>query len=177
MLIKRGLEPGSQDMPMAQPTVFGWVITGPGSPRPHNRNAIVGIYHSTCQRDLSEQLQRFCELEELPLTSRLTPQETKCVRHFQKTTYKHGNQYVVRLPFCRTPSFSDSRRTAVSRLLGIERRPSKDPKLAEAYVNFMQEFINLGHMEIIPADTVNLTAQKVSISLIIPSGKKMDHKS
>ena len=60
-------------------------------------------------------------------------------------------RYIVRLPFKASASvdtirFGDSYATAYRCLLRMESKFAKDPKLRDAYNEFMTEFENLGHM-------------------------------
>lgn len=78
----------------------------------------------------------------------MSTDERKCEEHFQ-TTYSRTStgRYIVRLPF--KPSISalgSNRKTALTRLLQVERRLLKNPDLQRQYGDFLTEYKELGHI-------------------------------
>ncbi|GFY26310.1 DUF1758 domain-containing protein [Trichonephila clavipes] len=60
-------------------------------------------------------------------------------------------RYVVRLPFNSSPSkLGDSRESAIRRFKSLERSLIKKPAIYSQYRDFMQEYLTLGHMELVP---------------------------
>uniref|UniRef100_A0A023EZK8 Putative reverse transcriptase n=1 Tax=Triatoma infestans TaxID=30076 RepID=A0A023EZK8_TRIIF len=70
-------------------------------------------------------------------------------------TYKRNKEgrFVVQLPFRKQPSkIGDSLEGAKNRFLALERLFNNQSELKREYVDFMQEYLNLGHMERVPDD-------------------------
>ncbi|GFY70257.1 integrase catalytic domain-containing protein [Trichonephila inaurata madagascariensis] len=60
-------------------------------------------------------------------------------------------RYVVRLPFHSPPSkLGDSRESAIRRFNSLEHSLIKKPVIYSQYRDFMQEYLTLGHMELVP---------------------------
>ncbi|XP_076301952.1 uncharacterized protein LOC143220098 [Lasioglossum baleicum] len=78
----------------------------------------------------------------------LSPEETRCESHFVATHARNSEgRYIVRLPFKRIPeNLGNSRSQALRVLTRQEKRFSKDSTMQNAYVSFMEEYENLGHM-------------------------------
>ncbi|XP_046145552.1 uncharacterized protein LOC114881846 [Osmia bicornis bicornis] len=101
-IIKPNLVKGSPSMPVAQLSIFGWLVIGPAST--HQDHAYASFNASISQDSdaaLRELLTKFWVQEELPTetTSELTPDAQECENHFLAT---HGRdaagRYVVRIP-------------------------------------------------------------------------------
>lgn len=63
-IILEGLIKGSLKSPIAQRTVFGWIISGPMGPQWNPESALTA--HVRIEENLYSLLQRFWELEEVP---------------------------------------------------------------------------------------------------------------
>jgi hypothetical protein len=85
-----------------------------------------------------------------------TAEEKACESHFVDTHARDSSgRFIVQLPFRRPPQdLGLSRQKAVSRLLQVERRLAKLPDRREQYIQFMEEYEALNHMQPIPADEV-----------------------
>jgi len=60
----------------------------------------------------------------------------------------------VRLPFKQQPpSYQDSERNAKKRFQGLENKLLRNPTLKKAYVEFMTDYEDLGHMSVTNEDT------------------------
>ena len=73
------------------------------------------------------------KLDELPKKKFLTPDEEECEKHFVDTVYRVKERFGLRLQSAR----------------------SKNLDLQSSYFKFMQEYLNLGHMEEITQDEVD----------------------
>ena len=82
----------------------------------------------------------------------MTKDEQLCVAHFEKTTTrKEDGRFVVELPFRNDgPSLGYSKSNALRRFYNLERKLLKDKSLHDRYSAFVQEFIDLGHLEKVP---------------------------
>ena len=81
-----------------------------------------------------------------------TPEELKCEEHFQTTTKRRpAGKFVVKMPFKEEIGFfGDSLQQTRGLLRCLVFRLERNPELDRNYNNFINEFINLGHMEEIP---------------------------
>ncbi|XP_067208530.1 uncharacterized protein [Linepithema humile] len=143
------------EAPVAQETVFGWVLLGSSGPNDDPEDA-ASVHHISINHELTEAVARFWETEEIPRVPRLSPSDQQCLEHFRKTSSRNREgRYVVRLPFSGTPQFSGIDSTARACMGRLERRFVKQPDVAAAYSAFMREYIDLGHMEVVPEDETN----------------------
>ncbi|GFS48753.1 integrase catalytic domain-containing protein [Trichonephila inaurata madagascariensis] len=94
----------------------------------------------------------FSKLDSIPEASLLTSEERACEDHFIKTHVRNEDgRYVVRLPFHSPPSkLGDSRESAIRRFNSLEHSLIKKPAIYSQYRDFMQEYLTLGHMELVP---------------------------
>ena len=133
--------------PTALSTVFGWIIVGPtGAQSTYHQP--VPIFHCTTST-LSNQLQKFWELEEVSNRDAPPPSADHCERQFRESHYREKDgRYVVRLPVTSDESvvLGDSRRAAMQLFLTTERKLLKNVQLREKYSAFMGEYEELGHM-------------------------------
>ncbi|XP_071580243.1 uncharacterized protein [Temnothorax nylanderi] len=151
-IILDGINGGVSNKPLAQQTIFGWVLSGS-----INSGGIPAkglTFHCSTDDELQESLTRFWKQEEsisLP-TPMLTPDELACEQHFVNTHSRdqHG-RYIVRLPL-KSPfsSLGNSRAIALRYLLGLKKRFSSDPLLKQRYEEFLREYLSLGHMVAAP---------------------------
>ncbi|XP_029054599.2 uncharacterized protein LOC114881882 [Osmia bicornis bicornis] len=161
-IIKPNLVKGSPSMPVAQLSIFGWLVIGPASIR---QARAYSSFNATVSQDsdaaLRELLTKFWIQEEPPTetTSQLTPEEQECENHFLAT---HGRdstgRYVVRIPLkSNTKVLGNSYSTARSCLRRTLNKLSRNPEYREQYQRFMKEYEDLGHMKkassISPNDT------------------------
>ncbi|CAB0029184.1 unnamed protein product [Trichogramma brassicae] len=104
-----------------------------------------------CSRRLARSGREILHLEELQPTKHLSAEEQYCEDYFTETTTRNADgRYVVRLPFAKKVSFEDSRDVAVSYLHRMERRLERSPRLSMLYKNFIDEYTDLKHMELVP---------------------------
>ncbi|XP_071582337.1 uncharacterized protein [Temnothorax nylanderi] len=135
--------------PVAQNSIFGWVLSGPMPSRSRSDSASIRIHHCTVLTELNNQLKRFWEIEELPRQTFLSPEEHRCEEHFISTHTRAPNgQYIVRLPFKTDPpiDIGESKSIARSLYLRLESRLKSQPEIAKEYNEFLREYERLGHM-------------------------------
>ncbi|GFQ66356.1 uncharacterized protein TNCT_108981 [Trichonephila clavata] len=139
----------------AMETIFGWVV--------------LGKTKISCQRIISNhasynavefQLDKFWQLEELSETKPFTNEEIACENHFKRTyTRDSTGRFAVKFPFRdSSDELGSSRDIAVHRLQQIERRFSKNQSLSDQYHKFMDDYLKLGHMELIPENEIDVPA-------------------
>lgn len=147
-IIIDGLRKGFSGQPMAQNTKLGWIVSG-GNGGQKNITSVFTVTSSN--DDLSKSLQRFWESEEIPKKRILTPEEQMAEDFFIKTTRRCSDgRFMVKLPFKNEmPSFGESKKIAKRRYEGTVKRLSAQPELRATYDQGIQEYLDLGHMELV----------------------------
>lgn len=145
-ILQPDIRRAGDDVPIAQLTRLGWILLGAlqkaDEPRTH--------CHSLRYVDdtVGFLLQLFWELEELPETPSLTPEEQKCETHFAQTHRRsEDGRYEMWLPLKVDPriELGDSESVARASLLRLERRLANRPALREAYVRFLDDYERNSH--------------------------------
>ncbi|XP_073967015.1 uncharacterized protein [Choristoneura fumiferana] len=130
---------------------LGWVIAGSVMSTSLATNTNF-TRSNLCLADLSSQMTKFWEAEELPKVvgpsnnGFLTKHPIE--EHFIENTYRlDSGRFVVRLPLIDTPDcLGNSYYMAKKRLLNLENRFQKQPELKERYNEFIDEYKQLGHL-------------------------------
>lgn len=160
-ILIEGLIKGPPGYPVAQNTKFGWILSGQIGVSSNADSVVCHNIISTSNDN--ELLKRFWEIEsdEHSLSRHLTPEEQRCEEIYMNTTKRDDSgRYIVRLPFRHTnpmTRFGNSCDIAVRRFNLLERKLSKSPTLKQQYSEVMQEYIRLGHMELVPPEQRNAT--------------------
>ncbi|XP_029155164.1 uncharacterized protein LOC114928246 [Nylanderia fulva] len=146
-LIVDGVRRGDKGTPLAQNTIFGWILLGPMSGISLRRS--ISVQHCANALSLESELRRFWEIEEIPQRAILSPEEQQCEEHFLTTHSRCADgRYVVRLPFRKGPpiDIGQSRNTAERLLKSVHRRFKSSNELKIEYTKFLHEYEALGHM-------------------------------
>nr|XP_031839043.1 uncharacterized protein LOC116429801 [Nomia melanderi] len=144
-----------QDTPVIlQNTHVGWLVTGEIAIKSQvgPQNSIKRCHLTT---SLNKQLERFWAIEEIPEKQFLSPEEAACEQHFkQYVSRDHTGRYTVRLPFNEKKGLlGDSKGLALKCFVNLENKLHKNPKLLEQYSQFLNEYIELGHMTEVKDDS------------------------
>ena len=103
VIILEGLRKGPHPSPIAQNTVFGWILTE-SIEAPSNCKSRVSCHLIQQEDSLNDLLKMFWEIEEAPASSRLTPEEADCEAYFQATHKRDSDGcYIVKLSFQKKP--------------------------------------------------------------------------
>lgn len=148
------MEPGllkSRDGFLAQRTVFGWVVQGQqrdGPPRISvnqiSLNLRVSANVLSTSENVIENLQNLWELPAEPESA-----DSKNVGFQFKCSRAADGKFEVELPLKSSDvEFGDNRKHALARFFSMERKLAASPKLKADYNAFMQEYLDLGHMEL-----------------------------
>ncbi|XP_035898857.1 uncharacterized protein LOC118506181 [Anopheles stephensi] len=144
------------NMPTLQETEFGWVVSGNTIiEEPLSSSMCAVVTHTN---ELDSLMKRFFELEEVSGTPSWSNEERACEEHYTATTTTDINgRYVVRLPRKAEMigKLGDSKTSALRRFLAIERRLQREPETQQAYVDFMNEYLRLGHMSKVAATSMD----------------------
>ncbi|GFU09725.1 DUF1758 domain-containing protein [Trichonephila clavipes] len=147
--LRNGRITGSKGQPIAQSTIFGWVVAGKiqGNYKTSFMQSHLIRVENECNADSI--LQQFWYTEELPLKKiSFSEEEEFCENHF-KATYKINNEgrFVVKLPIYRDiDQLGKTRGLTVSRSLAMGNKFKSDVEFEREYKNFMEEYKKLGHM-------------------------------
>lgn len=131
-----GLRKGKPNEPIAQQTIFGWILSGPIS----SSSTVPRIVdaHVVSIDDLHDTVKRFWEIEEIPSSTEsiLTPDERRCVEYFEKTHSRTSEgRYIVRLPFRtnKPPILGNSRNSAIAKFYRLESQLTTKPEISTEY--------------------------------------------
>ena len=94
-------------------------------------------------------LMKFWQIEEIPSKPPLSPDDQFCEDYFVSSVTRNAEgRFVVRLPIKPSEShqITASKEIAATCLLRSEKRRSRDQALNNGYVQFMREYVDLGHM-------------------------------
>lgn len=83
---------------IAQNTIFGWILSGSFIPESKSTRT-VHVHHANFQ-EVNQQLEKFWEVEELPMHKCMSSEDAQCEKHFAENhTRSSCGRYIVRLPF------------------------------------------------------------------------------
>ncbi|XP_008190163.1 uncharacterized protein LOC103311992 [Acyrthosiphon pisum] len=154
MLLLNGKATGKPGEPIAFETVFGWILMGPVD---RNAQSTVTAMCLSVAETLDLSIRRFWELEELPVVRHLSPDERAAEEIYKKTTTRlRTGRFMVSLPFRKaSPLLGDSKYVALRRFQALENRLSNDPKIQRQYADFIQDYLDAGHMELVPLENAD----------------------
>ncbi|KAI8426723.1 hypothetical protein MSG28_014425 [Choristoneura fumiferana] len=162
--LQPGLAKGEAGQPIAVSTIFGWIVMGECAPGINslgcrsNSTSCVSVVTKDCflvsSLSLANNIKRFWEIEsvvEIPKSVSLSKNDLSCESSME-ASYRRSpeGRMVVPLTFSNPqerPSFFNSREIALKRLQGLEKKFRINPQFRTAYVNFMDDYKNCGHMD------------------------------
>ncbi|XP_063834411.1 uncharacterized protein LOC135083637 [Ostrinia nubilalis] len=137
------------DLPVALHSVFGWVISGKLDLSCRPPTSTTSLFASTLALD--NVVKRFWEVEEPPIVKIVSPEDVKCENMFSDLVRRNSDgRYVVPI-MLKDPleELGDSHQMSMSRLHNLEKRLIRHQQLKADYVQFMQEYSDLGHMTLV----------------------------
>lgn len=154
LLILNGKAAGQPGEPSTFETVFGWILMGPVDSR--TQSTVAAMFLSVSD-PLDLVIRRFWGLEELPIVRHLSPDEHAAEEIYTKTTTRLSTgRFMVSLPFRKaSPLLGDSKSVALRRFQVLENRLSHDLNLQRQYSDFMQDYLDTGHMELVPLEEID----------------------
>lgn len=135
--------------PTLNESVFGWIVSGGISASNHSLQ--ISCNASTLD-DLDALISRFWLCEEIESGKALSLEEKRCEDNFRSTVQRETDgRYTVSLPKQEDAisRLGESRDIAYRRLQGTERRLAQNQVLRKQYHDFMEEYVNLGHMRLV----------------------------
>ncbi|GIX67568.1 hypothetical protein CDAR_563991 [Caerostris darwini] len=136
-------------------SIFGWVILE----KTKGISQTIISNHASCNA-VEFELDKFWQLEEISNIKPYTQEETACENHFIQTFSRDATgRFAVKFPFRESSDeLGSSRDIAIHRLHQIERRFAKNPSLFNEYHKFMEDYLKLVHMELIPENEIDVPA-------------------
>ena len=148
-VMKSGKIKLSENSPTFQETLFGWIASG----KVGSKNIIkqsMCHFNLDVSESLNDQVKRFWELETLEPKKFLSNEEQQCEELFISSVQRDNNgTYSVSLPLKNNIILGHSKQGALKRFLYLEKKLRADLNLKKDYVEFMQEYLSLGHMELV----------------------------
>lgn len=138
-------------LPCLQKTLLGWVVSGRYKPST-NSMCIIPSSLLLSEEKIDKQLENLWKLDDLESKpTKLTPDHLKCEEFYIQTVKQTTTgRVMVRLPLKDTTSaLGNSFSIALRRFNLLERRLSKDAEIKLQYVEFMREYLRLGHMSLV----------------------------
>jgi hypothetical protein len=151
-LMKKGCYTRGKNHPVIQETHLGWILLGRIPKEGADRSTALFICN---ELPIDFQLQRFWEQEEL--VSPVHTKEKEAVeRHFVETTTRdETGRFVVKLPrHSQNLQLGDSYTAAEHRFQQLERKLTRNLELRREYTKFMDEYLSLDHMQLVPEEDV-----------------------
>lgn len=144
-----------RDKPILQKTRFGWIVSGPIPNKPMETT----ICKFTQNYDVQHQLAKFWEMEECQNERPFTTEELECEAHFKKHVSRtQDGRFVVTLPLKDSAEMlGESYEHAQKRFNALEKKLEKTPVLKKRYVEFMNEYRDLGHMSKLEGNKIEKT--------------------
>ena len=135
-------------------TVFGYVASGTVADNQLSHVAVNFIQAH------DNELKRFSEIEEVPRKPKLSPDEQLVEQHIDDTTKRKPDGCFVMdlLRSNSTMPLGESLSQAKTRFFTQEKRLRANPKLAEQYAAFIKDFQDLGHLEQVPTEDIDINA-------------------
>ena len=137
---------------------FGWVVIGSVNSS-DTSSSTLQIFHVESS---PSHLEKFWQLEDVPQHQTKT-REVFFEDHFTQTTRRDDHdRFVVKLPFKENSSnLGYSLCNAQKRFLSLEEKLKEDKGLKANNSAFINEFIELGHMEEVPKEQIEISSEKV----------------
>lgn len=106
-------------------------------------------------------MEKFWLQEKIPETPLLTPDEKSCEEHFRQTVrWNPEGRFVWQLPVKPNVKLGNSKDQAYIRLQSVERKFRRRPELQEAYSDFMNDYIERGHMSLVVPESIQLKRKR-----------------
>ncbi|GFV08101.1 uncharacterized protein TNCV_1047301 [Trichonephila clavipes] len=130
---------GPAGTPTAIPTKLGYILSVKIYARP--------LKESIVNSSLNDQLSELWKLEEVPKTNAKIQIPDPCEEFFSKSAKRNNEgRYIVNLPFKENNTLGESKEKAVQLLYALENKFHKNKQFKDNFLNFMSEYLALGHM-------------------------------
>ncbi|XP_075217877.1 uncharacterized protein LOC142322682 [Lycorma delicatula] len=110
-------------------------------------NSVSSFFIHNDNKLLSSQIEKFWEVKEPILVKQTSHDNSICERNFIENTIRNKDgRFIVTLPRKSDNIKLGDSLNAKNRFLSLERKLIQDPSFKKGYSNFINEYINLGHM-------------------------------
>ncbi|NEV48973.1 DUF1759 domain-containing protein, partial [Wolbachia pipientis] len=137
----------NKSLPILQKTQLGWIIGG----KTYNDGPVrAEVCTLSINQQINQAVNKLWEMELINNEVSFNPDEENCMKLFAETTTRTTDgRFVVQMPIkeAKLHLLGESRDTALRRFLSLERKLQKQPTLKDQYVQFMNDYLALGHME------------------------------
>lgn len=137
----------AKNAPLFQKTYLGWILAGRVTIE--NSKSSDKYCNLSIMKELNENLTRFWAIEGEPEKPHQSIKGQECEALFLSTTRRNEQgRLIVTLPVKqdKLAALGSSHDIAVKRFASVERKFQRDPELKKEYVEFMREYLRLGHM-------------------------------
>ncbi|XP_015122524.1 uncharacterized protein LOC107044955 [Diachasma alloeum] len=154
-IILEGIRKGSIGTPMAQETIFGWVVSGPQTTtQAQDQQVYASVNYCIIREPLDDLIRKFWELEELSVSASLSKEDQECEDHFKATyTRDKSGRHSVHLPLKSALPLDIGESYSIARKC-LERQRKRfraTPQHQAEYDKFLQEYLELGQMSLSPS--------------------------
>ncbi|GFX26361.1 integrase catalytic domain-containing protein [Trichonephila clavipes] len=130
---------GPAGTPTAIPTKLGYILSGKIYAPP--------LKESIVNSSLNDQLSELWKLEEVPKTNAKIQIPDSCEESFSKSVKRNNERrYIVNRPFKENNTLGERKEKAVQLLYALENKFHKNKQFKDNFLNFMNEYLALGHM-------------------------------
>lgn len=130
---------------LTQESSFGWIVFGGREPEESDDMLIHA--NVTTTNDLYSMVRRLWEVEEMPDVPIKSKEEIECEQLYENTFERNNGRFSVTLLLQPDAELGESRAQALRRWHSVERRLRQNPDIYAKYIQFMDEYERLGHMQ------------------------------
>ncbi|XP_036329865.1 uncharacterized protein LOC118742006 [Rhagoletis pomonella] len=149
------------NLPRLQKTVLGWVVSGVTNRADSNERLRSSLMMTSSkqpgvQEELTALVEKFWLMEQVDAKTLFpTADEALCEEIFIKESRRdHTGRFVVRIPFKENVAeLGASNQAALRQFLLLEKRLRNNPVIEKMYNAFIEEYLALGHMALVPRDS------------------------
>lgn len=152
--------------PILVETKLGWLVSGSISV-PNKKRQYNTVHCHFSNTELDDKLNNFLDYDgfsNIEKSCTKSQSDSECERIFNSTTTRHPDgKFIVTVPLKESPEvLGNSIEQALIRFHSLERKFKRDPKFKHQYTDFMQEYMDLGHM------SENTDTQNDTVSFFFP---------
>ncbi|XP_070526461.1 uncharacterized protein [Cardiocondyla obscurior] len=148
----------TQHHPTLQKTRLGWILTDRVMSKSGSGQGVCAMHATITGSELHNRVERFWEINKLAESSCESKEERACERHFVRNVeIDTSGRYVVKLPIDEGTlvSIGQSRDIAHNRFLSLERKFGRNNSFKDAYIKFISEYHELGHIKLVTDREIN----------------------
>lgn len=155
-ILLNGVICGRKNMPMAQKTRLGWIVSGKTSGNDNMNKVQCNLACVISNEELSERLRKFWEIEESETETPMNPEAIKCAQWYTDNTHRTvEGRFCTKFPFKISPKHENflgqSYPMALSRYIQLKRKLNKNPEIKKLYEQGMNEYRQLRYLKILPS--------------------------